>query len=249
MGHPPAPGADFPPSVTNAWAQMPAALWVLSLERRADYQSALKAQRAAEILEAAARRNLLPQLDLNLEAGYAGLEEGSHLRRYYGALDPRVAEGPNLLGTVSFEWPFRNRTARGLLAQRQAARQQTQIRAEELARTIHAGIQIAMSELAASQGELEQAELAARNFQRALEAEKAKVRLRTATILDVINLADRLYDAQLAAVAARARHAIALARVRFETGTLVRPGMNVESPLTLEDLTTLPSWSPNPAKQ
>jgi hypothetical protein len=72
--------------------------------------------------------------------------------------------------------------------------------------------------------------------------ERDKLLLGTATILDVITLADRLNSAQLNEIAAQARYAIALARVRFETGRLIRPGPTLDSPLGLEDLTSLPDW-------
>lgn len=245
MHRPPFAAADFPGPTTNAtrWNENSHELLTSTLQRRADYLSALRTQRATEVLEAAARQNLKPQLDLNLEVGYAGMEEGSHFHRYYQAANPRLAAGPNLIGTINFEWPFRNRSARGLLLQREAARIQNEIRVAELARTIHSGILVARSELSASQRELEQAEAAAQNFRLAVRSEQEKVRLGTATILDVINLTDRFNDAQLRAISARAKHATAVVRWRFETGLLIQRGATIESPLTVEDLVTLPEWN------
>lgn len=248
MALPPVPAADFPAAVTNLSGWSPAELSE-SLARRPDYLAALKVQSASEILEAAARQNLKPQLDLNLAVGYAGLDEGSQLERYYGSLDPRLAPGPNLLGTVSFEWPFGNRAARGALAQRQAVRQQSHLRAQELARTIHSGILVAFSELTSSQGEIEQADAAAQSFRRAVQSEQDKVRLGTGTILDVITLADRLHEARLRGISARARYGTALARVRYETGWLIQPGTTLESPLTVQDLVTLPPRSSRGAER
>ena len=82
--------------------------------------------------------------------------------------------------------------------------------------------------------------LAAQKYAQSVQAELDKVRLKLATILDVITLTERWDAARLNAIAARANHAVALARYRFETGTLVQAGATLESPLTVEDLTTLP---------
>jgi hypothetical protein len=77
-------------------------------------------------------------------------------------------------------------------------------------------------------------------YEQAVQAQRDKVQLKTASILDMITLTDRSHDARLTAVSARANHAIALARFRFETGTILQPGATIESPLMVEDLTTLP---------
>lgn len=218
-----------------------------SLERRADYRSSQKAQEAARILQIAARKNAKPQLDLGLEAGYSGLNEANGLRSYFSSLNPRVVSGPNLLGTISLEWPFGNHAARGLLVQRTAEQQQSQLRSEALARSIQAGILVALRDLEHSRTSLEQSQEAVRAYTNAVAQERQKLRLRTSTILDVITLADRMESAQIDEVAARARYWIALARCRYETGWLVQPGVTSESSITVEDLMTLPPWQAEPA--
>ena len=160
-------------------------------------------------------------------------------------MDPRAVSGPNLLGSLSLEWPFGNHAARGLLLQRQAEQQQSELRGEALARTIHSGILVALGELDHTRAQVERAALAVANYNEAVAREQRKLRLGTATILDVIVLSDRMDDSKLSLVSARARYAIALARVRFETGLLIKPGSIPDSPLSVEDLNTLPNWEAN----
>lgn len=215
-----------------------------SLGRRADYQSLLKAQQAAEILQVAARKNLKPQLDLNVQVGYASLEEGSQFARYYGTLEARRLAGANALAMLSLEWPFANNQARGLLLQRESLTEQTRIRIRDLARTIGSGILVAVNNLEQSLAQLEKAEVATFNYQLAVTNEWQKAQIGTSTIINVITTADRYADAQINRIAARSRYASALVQLRFETGTLVSPANAGGDSISLEDLITVPSLEP-----
>ncbi|MFM1942247.1 MAG: hypothetical protein RI897_1229 [Verrucomicrobiota bacterium] len=244
MPSPPVPVGPFPEAtVPKSLGPNNAAMLTQSLERRADYLAGIRLREASEVLERAATRDLQPRLDLDLEVGYAALEEGNRLNDFYGSLHPGLAAGPNALGRLSLEWPFLNRSARGLLTQRQASRRQSEIQLQELARSIYAGILTAREELLAARGELEQSEIAADKFRVATASEMQKVQLGTASILDVITLTDRLNNAQITTISARARYLIALARLRYETGWLLAQSQSADQSVSLEDLTTLPNWN------
>jgi outer membrane protein TolC len=251
MNQPPVPAFPFPNLDTNTAGLRldESKLIVRSLERRADYQSAQKAQEAARILEVAARKNTRPQLDFSLQAGYSGLSESHSVGAFFWSLNPLPVTGPNVFGTLSLEWPFANRTAQGLLLQRTAEGHQTELRSQALARAIQAGILVALRDLENSRAAWEKSQAAVQAYDRAVVQEKQKLRLRTVTILDVITLNDRFVSAQLNEVAARARYWTALARCRYETGWLVRPGATPEGPLTMEDLVSLPPWEREEAGQ
>jgi outer membrane protein TolC len=251
MNEPPVPAFPFPNLNTNT-ARLrldESKLIVRSLERRADYQSAQKAQEAARILEVAARKNTRPQLDLSLQAGYSGLSESHSVGAFFWSLNPLPVTGPNVFGTLSLQWPFANRTAQGVLLQRTAEEHQTQLRSEALARAIQAGILVALRDLENSRAAWEKSLSAMQDYDQAVDQELQKLRLRTVTILDVITLKDRMLSAHLTEVAARARYWTALARCRYETGWLVRPGATPEGPLTMEDLVSLPPWDTEEAGQ
>ena len=59
-----------------------------------------------------------------------------------------------------------------------------------------------------------------RLFERAVINEEKKLRAGTSTLLDVISQRDRLTSARQSQVSAHLALALALARLRFETGTL-----------------------------
>jgi outer membrane protein TolC len=241
LSNPPIPVEPFPMPPTNGLTpKATSSVLAKSLERRADYLSVQKTQRAAQLLEVAARKNARPQLDLTLQAGYSGLDEGDRFAHYYLSLDPRPVTGPNLMGTLNLSWPFGNRAARGLMAQRQAEEQQTQLRGNVLARSIQSGVLVAFQDLEHTREEVGRTQAAQDHYKDAIEQERIRLRLGNVSILDVITLADRADTARFSAAAAQARYAIALARVRYETGILVQPGATPDSPLSLSDLTTLP---------
>ena len=212
-----------------------------SLNRRADYQASLKTQQAARILETGARKNLKPQLDLNLEAGYTGLDEGGHFRKFYSSIDPRNTGGLNALGTVRFSFPFENNAARGLYAQRQALHEETAIRSGDLARNIASGIMLAFSDLDRTAQEHVKAAQAAALYREAVESEREKLRIGTSTIIDVIILGDRLSNALLSEIDSLARYASTIVRLRFETGLLISSSPGKEVTLSVDDFSTVPS--------
>ncbi|MEK7684848.1 MAG: TolC family protein [Verrucomicrobiota bacterium] len=239
---PPVPEETFPrpPAEALPWRFQGQPVLERSLNRRADYQSALKAQQAAEILLAAARNNVKPQLDLNLEVGYAGLDEGSQFRRFFSSLETRNYAGPNALATLRLNFPLANNAARGLLLQRDAAHQQSLIRSQDLARNISSGILVALNELEQTIEELKKAHEAAGYYREAVENEREKLRIGTSTVIDVITTADRLSNALVNEISAQSRYATSLARVRFETGLLVPPATDRSFSLSLEDFITIP---------
>jgi outer membrane protein TolC len=243
LGAAPLPGDGFPqpPGETNLPAFDGGALFERSLARRADYQAALKAEQAAGILLAAARNGTKPQLDMSLEAGYTSLDEGSQFRRIFGSLDPWNSPGPSVVGSLRLEWPFGNRAARGLLAQREAAYDQTTLRTQDLARNIHSSIAVAWRDLESAIGQVRKAGEAASGYRQAVEHEREKLGLGNSTVIDAITIADRLANTERQRIAAQAHYATALVRVRFETGLLAPAGAAPEGSVEAGDLVTLPA--------
>lgn len=211
-----------------------------SLVRRGDYQSAVKAVEAHEALLVSARDNLKPQLDFNLQAGYTGLEETSQFHGFFGAAVPWVAPGPNVLGTLKLSVPFHNRAARGSLEQRAAAKAQSLMRSEDLARSIAASVRTSVAQLESAYHEAKNLMASQQSYQQALEHEEEKMKLGNSTVIDRITLADRWSNAQVKYIQAQARYATALVRVRYETGLLIPAQASQPAVIRTADLTVPP---------
>jgi outer membrane protein TolC len=209
-----------------------------ALSLRADLQSARLWEDSARTLSVASRRRLKPQVDLLLQVGYAGLDTGSQPGRLFASTYENIA-GVNAFAGLNFEWPPANNAARGLFLQRDALYRQTVIRAADLERNIVSGVSLGLERLRNVMQEWKRSELAAREYETAVRNEKAKRQLGFSTFIDVVVLEDRLTSAALNHLGARLQHAVALARLRYETGLLLAGDAGGES-LRLEHLTTLP---------
>ena len=194
--------------------------WIArALERRADLQAARERRNAAEILLKAADNLLKPQLDLVFTPSYSGLVQGAGTETFFSPLYRNVPGAGSLL-SVSLSWPTLNSRARGELAQTEAIREQSALLEDLISRQIGANVPIALDAVARGAQQLERATEAVRLFERAVENEEKKLRAGTSTLIDVISQRDRLTSARQSQVSAHLALAVAVARLRFETGTL-----------------------------
>lgn len=233
----PAPSDPFPRVQA---ASLPAARegadWIArALERRADLRAARERRGAAEILLRAADNSLKPQLDLSFTPSYSGLVQGAGAETFFSPLYRNVPGAGSLL-SVSLSWPTLNRQARGELAQADAVREQSALREDLITRQIGADVPIALDAVARGSLQLERAAEAVRLFERVVENEEKKLRAGTSTLIDVISQRDRLTSARQSQVSSHLALAVAVARLRFETGTLVPDLQEVQS----AQLTTIP---------
>lgn len=215
------------------------ALVRLALEGRADLRAVRAERSSAGILVAAARRALEPQLDFTAQVGYAGAASGRGTATFFDPFTRRLA-GPNVFAGLTFQFPTRNRAARGALAQQQAREGAAAIGADELARQIGSDVALAASLLVIARRELQNALEARDAFRVAKDNELAKLRSALSTTFDVLQIDTRLTAAHLSVVRAQSRVAEAVARLRFETGTLLAPGDDGGAP-TLQALTSPPT--------
>lgn len=219
----PAPSTEFPetrPFDVDAVVQR---LVRQALGRRADLRAAGQTERSARLSAAAAEDDLKPTLDLAGSVGYSGLDGGADADGLFGSFHRNVP-GVTASLQLSYRLPVNNAAARGLALQRFALHQQQQIVRDDLQRQIHAAVAVAAEDLRSSARADEEAQLAVELSRKTVENEKVKHRLGLATLFDVILAEDRLTSALLGAVNTRLSFAVALARLRFETGALAGRG-------------------------
>lgn len=191
-----------------------------ALALRADLEAGRYREQAAHYRLSAARNNLKPQVDLNLSVGYTGLAEGASAPRVDRSLE--LAAGPSLGASVSVQWPWENAAARGVQRVAGADYDSASIRRRDLEDAVAIAIPVAVAALRRAVGQGRAGEEAVRRYETTLKNERTKRRLGNATVIDVINVEDRLNNALLANVALRQDYANAVARLRFELGRLVR---------------------------
>jgi len=215
----------------------------IGLERRADLIALKKEQESANVLMVGAHRNLKPQLDLDLSAGYIGLNENTRRQRnfkqYASSINEREA-GLNFSAMFSLEWPVLNDYRRGTYVKREAQNERAMISTNNLNRQIVSKVVVAMSDVIQSAAELKKAHESVLVYQTAVEKERLKLKLGESTIIDLIDVDDRLTTAMETEVSARLSYAKALVQLRFETGTILSPDLKNIS-VSMKELTTVPS--------
>ena len=191
-----------------------------ALHRRADL-AALGARRAAAELQVAAERSdMRPRLDLAVGLGYEGLAADGGVD---GALASFYRNVPGLNASVqlSYELPVARRAARGAVLQNSAAYDQAHIREAELVRQISSGVFVAGEALRHSRLALQASREAVTFSRQAVENEKRKFQLGMSTLFDVILAEDALTNARLGEIAGQHDYAIAIARLRYESGAIL----------------------------
>jgi outer membrane protein TolC len=209
-----------------------------ALRRRADLRAAHERRQGIEILLHAANDALKPQLDLVFLPSYAGLVEGGGAGGYFSSLGRNVP-GASASVTFNLSLPAANSAARGALLQAQAARRQSELGVDLISKAIGADVPTALDDVGSSALQLDRAREAVRLFEQAVINEEKKLRAGTSTLIDLISQRDRLTAARQGEVSAQLSLALALARLRFETGTLWSTDGEAQA-LAPDRLTTVP---------
>lgn len=220
----PPPSTGFPAGPAEGGAlPAEAELVEAALRARPDLEAARQQLVAARDLLAGYRGETRPRLDLSLTLGYQGLEAGDELGRLVSPFYSELG-GMHTRLEVAYGFPLRNRLAGGLAQQGAAQERLAALAYAELRRQVQLDAAAALETLQRSAEELEQFGTAARLHAAAVESENQRYRLGTSTIFDIITAEDGLTSATLAEIDARSRFAAALARLRYETGTLAGAG-------------------------
>ena len=218
----PAPADPLPAGLEPSPPVLPTpeALITLALERREDLQSLRAQLEASTALEEVARDALKPELDLVLVPSYSSVVAGDGADDFVAPL-VRDIPGANVTFGFDLAWLPEDLAAEGALLRAEAQVASEVLGIERAALEVGTGVAVAVDALARSALRLERAEEAVRLFERTVVNEEKKLRAGQSTLIDVIIQQDRLTSARRQEVAARLGLALALAELRFATGTLV----------------------------
>lgn len=222
----PEPADEFPdatdqplPSDSNTSMQ---AYLALALGHRADYLAVQRRIAERQTLVKAAENRLLPQLNLNATVGYSGLQTGRGPSEFFLATTEGVL-GPNASVGLTYSFPLRNHSARGVLAETEGATQQAEMQRRDLARSIGAAVVVALENVRNAVLRVKAAGDAVRSYRSALEGERDKYKGGIGSIVDILTVEDRLTSALTDQVDAERVYSLALVQFRFATGTLSPP--------------------------
>ena len=195
-------------------------LRTFALAHRADVEAAKRREGAARYRLVAAQSGLKPQLDFRLGASYNSLVEERvpfDPTRVLGS--QRV--GPSVGATLSLQLPLRNSAAEGAFMVQSAALDSSMIRTRSVSDIAGNNVSLSSLRLVRSTNQLMQSIEATRYYRQAVENENIKRRRGASTLIDVLNVEDRLTNALFSEVQAHQNYAAAIAQLRFELGTIV----------------------------
>lgn len=210
----------------------------LALKQRSDLLALLSRERAAQQQLIAAHNNILPRLDLNLQAGYNSLTEKNTFSEYFTAYGNNLS-GPNTTFSLNFAWPIVNNEARGLYLQQKSAYEKTVITTANLTKSIGADVANTLSMLRKSLLQLAEARSAVLSYRKAVESEYKKFTMGAATLNDVVNMENYLVVALQDEVANFQDVAVSITNLRYQTGSIMASD-DREYSIDIRHLTTLP---------
>ena len=203
-----------------------------ALERRADVRAARLRESATRRLVGAAQNNLKPQFDLIAGVVTNGIAEPSSSLSALAAVTGQVP-APALSVGFELHWPVEHTAARALLLSRSALHQQSIIRLRDVQRGVAPAITTVAASILRVAARYEETSSAASRYLTSVQNEQVKRRLGISTLIDVLNVQDRLDAAQLELLQLRQEYAVQLGQLLFEFGSLVRrnsSGFDIEVP-------------------
>jgi outer membrane protein TolC len=191
-----------------------------AMPKRADLRAAKLSEQAAQLLRVAAQHNLKPVANLVFSISEGGLALDKSSTALVSPFSTNRT-GPTFSVGLQMQWPVENQQARGLLLSRSASAVGAEIQRRDLQAVIGSGIQLAANALGASAMQLQAAAAAVHHYEKTLANEHTRRRLGAGTLIDVINIEDRLNNAQQTQVQLRQSYANAIAQLLCELGELI----------------------------
>ena len=195
-----------------------------AMAQRQDLSAAEKNVQAGEVLLAGARRNLAARLDFNGGTWFTALGEGKGSESYDRWVGPSGRIG------FDYEKPFGNNVQQGQLAQTEANSALRRIDQIDLERQIRLNVIEAAGSLQQAAARLEQAQASVGHYDRTIESMMRLLASGNARLIDALTTQEQQIDAMLQVVAAQHELALRQARLRYETGSMVAPGVVKKDP-------------------
>ncbi len=195
--------------------------WVSqAMENRADLKALNLLQEANTVMVKKYERDLLPQLDVTLNAGYQGLSEDSSVRAFGNTLYSNVP-GPNLSGQIGFAYPLENNTQEGLLKKQEMTKRQTAINIGQLERSISAALDVDVSLLDRYMVTKDMAEKAISFYQPTVNNLAKQTMQDGHSMLFLLQYETSLVNSMINKLQVESALAKLIADVRHQTGTLI----------------------------
>jgi outer membrane protein TolC len=211
----------------------------MALQKRMEIGALAENLGAADAQVTSARNRILPNVNLQLGLGYEGKSRGDGKDNYFSATQQHQP-GLDMSILLIVEYPLGNDTAHGRYEQKTAQYSQLKVRQKELNNTISSNVLLSLYGLKNAVNELEKTEEAVIIYENAFNGERQKFRAGDSTLLNVIDIQNRLDNVLINRLSVRKKTAMAIVRLRYETGTLIKFENN-DGSVAMSGLITVPT--------
>jgi outer membrane protein TolC len=208
-----------------------------ALAHRQDMKAAQSTQEGLAYLTEAARHDLKPRVDLSLNLNYNGVDHGQRPQAFVS----NMYNGLTVMGAVSMDFPLQNRVQSGQLRERLALENQASVLRQQLAQSVASNVMIALQEVARTYEAYSVSLEAQKYYAESVDKERKRFLIGDASFVDVITIEDKYREAELETISARQAHLIALATLRYATGTLIA-GAAGKGSVPVAELTKVPKF-------
>lgn len=188
-----------------------------ALINRFDLKSSLVHLDVLKIYVNSAKDNLKSPLSITLGLNYIGKtsKENPLLALKEGSKDVQ------LTANLNYTWDVNNNKSKGNFLSQSAIYDQQSISIRSLETSIVIGVKNAIAIYNKNVKQLAESESTVAIFSKIVENEKTKLKIGTATLLDVVNIENQRQDALLNYINYKSAFAIAISNLRFQTGDLI----------------------------
>jgi outer membrane protein TolC len=187
------------------------------LKNRSDIKAANANLEALRIAVNSARDNLKSILNLTVGAGNTGNTFNENPLLVFS----RTPGSRQYSATLNYSWDVQNNTNTGKLISQSASFTQQEITIRALRLSVAAAIENAVAAYNSAAKQLDESRSTLELYNKVVENERKKLKLGSATLLDVVNVESQRQDAALALIGEEVGYANAIAALRYQIGELV----------------------------
>lgn len=218
----PLPDGSFPPVFKKSLLddEMTRKYIDVAIQKRGDYLATLTNVETEEILLGKSHDDVKPKLDFTFRIGVSGFNERSDSSRYFRSMYHDHV-GPNAFGGLTLELPIENNVAKGEFVRRRSLMKEAKLTADKLSNGIASDVLVSVERLRSAIKEYRLATESAEAYRDSADNENFKVRQGMSELNDLIDMEDRYFTARARQIETMRKYAVALADLRFATGTLL----------------------------
>ncbi len=187
---------------------------------RKDLWALEKIQTGSSIMLDALQKNKLPELNLELDIGYAGYDEGVRFSNYYSSFYNNVG-GANIQATLSYKIPFANSKAIGDYLSQKAILEQVNIQKRQKENATAIEISTIVRNLVSLSTEYQKTSASVDLYQEVLADQLFKLKLEKSTFVEYFTVEDKLMEVFLKKIRIEVILLKEIIKYKLATGLLI----------------------------